>query len=167
MSKKNTLANSAAPLAPIPAQAKVVQTVFAAFSKAALKDEAAQRAAGELLADGMLAWLATQPEERRAEIFVAVEAGLSQADCRKIAIHPLRPQIDPALIEVARDAIATAQANERAEKQRLVESAKRQREDAKRAKAEQKISDERAHYEALKAKFEVGAVSADGEGDEG
>ena len=167
MSTKNTLANSAAPLAPIKARSKNAQDILSVLGKEAVKDDTARRKADELLASGMLAWLATQPEERRAEIFVTVEAGLSQADCRKIAIHPLRPQIDPALIEVARDAIATAQATERADRQRASEMARNRRAEAKRAKEDQKLEDERASYEALRAKFEPHTVSADNEGDEG
>lgn len=166
MSKKTTLANSTASPAPTPAKASAAQTIITILGKEAVRTDAAQRAAADVLARGMLAWLETQPDQVRAEIFVAVEATLSSADCRKIAIHPQRPQIDPARIEAARDEIAAREAEVAAEKQRATEEAKRLREEARLARQREKDAAERAKFEVLRAKFEPATGAHDEQADE-
>lgn len=136
MSRKTTLTGSTA--LPTPATAK-----HGAYAKAigligaeAVKSDAAIKAAEKVLPASLIDWLGSQSEEARAEIFVAIEATLTPANCRKLAIHPARPAIDASAVEVERERLANAAAQKRQERAREREAA------------------ERAEYEALKAKFE-------------
>ncbi|MDO5703912.1 MAG: hypothetical protein Q4G49_02420 [Paracoccus sp. (in: a-proteobacteria)] len=161
MSTRNTLANSTAPLAPTSAKGSVAETILATLGTEAVKANEAQRTAGALLARGILGWLAAQSDERRAEIFIAIEAKMSQADCRKIAIHSLRPQIDPARVEAQRSKVAEALNRQRTEKQQSAENAKRQRDEAKRLRQQQKEDAKRAQFEALRAELGYDRFPAD------
>lgn len=160
MSTKTTLKTSTSLAAPTAVPANPAARIIAAVSTQAIKSDAARRASDAALARGLLAWLAQQPDTAREDIFVAIEATLSPSECRKLATHPLRPQIDPARIDAAREDLALAEEQARAEKQRAVEGAKRQREEARRARQDEKDAAERARYEALRAKFEAPAAAA-------
>ena len=146
MSTKNTLTTGTAQATPTAVLAGPALRIMEVVGSHAIKSDAARRASEKVLASGLLAWLATQPDNVREDIFVAVEGTLSIADSRKLEIHPLRPQIAADRIEVVRA------------------QRERQRDEARRAREAEKKAAKRARYESLRAEFETAAPEDEDQG---
>ncbi len=75
--------------------------------KRAIKSNEITKATLKAIGENLHHWLADQPEDLRAEVFMAMEVDATQADAKRIAKHPLRPVLVTEMV-AAKEAEARA-----------------------------------------------------------